>query len=322
MTTKSNRLMRLVTSWELSLDSAGRSPKTIRAYTDTARLFTRWFATEIHILADAGKPTPPLTPRGVEPAHLQRFLVHERDRTSPASAAHHYRNLSVWFRWMVSEDILTETKNPMRRVERPHVPEKIVDALTDEEINALYKVIGGKSFEARRDTVILDILQDNGMRVSGLVGLRISDDPERNDVFLSRKRLRIILKGGDEFLVPIGRTTARDIDRYLRAREDHPAALSERLLVGKRGPMTASGVQQMLKRRAHQAGIKRSVHPHMFRHGFADEWLAAGGSESDLMNICGWSSYDMVRRYAQHAAQRRALEAHAVLSPTDRRRAA
>ena len=43
--------------------------------------------------------------------------------------------------------------------------------------------------------------------------------------------------------------------------------------LGHAGPMTASGVTGVVRRRAEQAGIT-DVHPHRFRHTFAHEWLA------------------------------------------------
>ncbi|NQW20878.1 MAG: tyrosine-type recombinase/integrase [Chloroflexi bacterium] len=47
----------------------------------------------------------------------------------------------------------------------------------------------------------------------------------------------------------------------------------------------------------------RTVNLHTFRHVFAHYWLADGGSESDLMKITGWSSNEMVQRYASSTAQ-------------------
>jgi site-specific recombinase XerD len=59
------------------------------------------------------------------------------------------------------------------------------------------------------------ILMDTGLRVSGLAGLRFDpDDEDRNDVFLTQRRLRIRLKGGDETWVPIGKKAAASVDRF------------------------------------------------------------------------------------------------------------
>ncbi len=78
------------------------------------------------------------------------------------------------------------------------------------------------------------------------------------------------------------------------------------------------GVQQMLRRRGRRLGLP--LHPNMFRHWVADAWLRAGGSETDLMELAGWRSRQMLQRYAAANRSQRAREAHRALSPLDRLR--
>ena len=53
------------------------------------------------------------------------------------------------------------------------------------------------------------------------------------------------------------------------------------------------------------AGLK-GFHPHVLRHTAASRWLSAGGTEGGLMAIAGWSSRDMLDRYARATASERA----------------
>jgi site-specific recombinase XerD len=304
-------LAALVTSWRLALEAAGKSPKTVRSYTDSVKALQRFLVTQ-GMTAGAEE---------VGAEHLREFLLAEERRTSAPSAAVHFRNLRVFFGWLASEGERSNP-NPMDRVERPKVNKQAKPFFEDEELAALLRTCAGASFQDRRDHAIMRVLIDTGMRVSGLANLRYDPGKDTaNDVFLTQRRLRIRLKGGDETWVPIGKKAASALDRYLRARARHPEATSPWLWLGHQGRhrahMTDSGIRVMVGRRGKQAGIQ-NVHPHRFRRSFADKWLAAGGSTDDLMHITGWKTYDMVREYTEARGIARAHDAHERFSPGDR----
>ena len=75
-----------------------------------------------------------------------------------------------------------------------------------------------------------------------------------------------------------------------------------------RGPMTASGIYQVISRRGHQCGVR--VFPHRFRHHFSHTWLDRGGAEGDLMELNGWTSPQMLRRYGASARSARARRSY------------
>jgi site-specific recombinase XerD len=294
----------LLPSWELSLDEQRLSPKTSYVYLRTGRLFAQW-------LDGRGLPTGT---EGIEAAHIRAFLAHEAKRTSAISAHQHFRNLRVLFRWLAKEGE-RQAPDPMPGVEPPRVNRKVKGILTGNQLAALLRACEGQGFEERRDTAIVRIFIDTGVRVSGLANVKTAG------VSLSAKTIRVVLKGGDEHVIPIGRKAAAALDRYTRARARHTHAASPWLWLGTagrdRGHFGSSGIQAMLARRGAQAGIE-GLTPHWFRRTFAHDWLAAGGSELDGMRIAGWKTRAMIEQYAGDLAAERARDAHARLAPGDR----
>jgi integrase len=118
---------------------------------------------------------------------------------------------------------------------------------------------------------------------------------------VQQREITVRGKGGGSRVVRIGHEAALALDRYIRIRSKHAQAWGPQLWLGviNRGPMTANGIYQMIARRGHQCGV--DAWPHRFRHHFSHTWLDRGGAEGDLMELSGWSSPQMLRRYGASA---------------------
>jgi len=204
------------------------------------------------------------------------------------------RSVNVALNWAKEErgqDTRTVKLVKQDRIER--------ETLTRDEITRMENAAGSE-----RDKLIVRVLADTGIRVGELVNLRTSDVIDRD----GEKFIRARGKTGER-LVPIPKLYAR-LRRF--ATETRPKrATSDRVFLAERrrphaaglGPLTESGVQQVVREVAEQAGVSRAgrpVHPHLFRHSFMTYQLQRDMHPMQLKRIVGHKTTKMIDEIYEH----------------------
>jgi site-specific recombinase XerD len=230
---------------------------------------------------------------------------------SEFTIAGHIRAFKRLFNFLEEEDEIKV--NPARRIKarnpRPAEPKGI----SQEDFSALLKTTNKGTVADLRDRAIMLFLFDTACRVAGLCGLRVQD------VDFNEMCAPVTEKWNKTRQVPFNPPTAQALRDWLEVRpEGHGDWMFISLGNKAKGQLTRSGVIQMLKRRAKRAGVTGPVNPHSFRHGFARDFLLAGGTLAVLADLMGHETVETTKRWYGIFESRQLQEKHRQLSPVAR----
>jgi integrase len=289
----------LMGEWRLALAAERKSPKTIALYLDAAGRYLDWAETRV---------LPPM-----RRTKLQTWITDMLGAgRSPSTARIRQQAVRRYAAWLTAVGHLDAA--PFQGMTSPKLDQPVVDPLTVAEVRALLQTCGSvspddpdaaRSLRHVRDEAIIRLMAETGIRLSEVIALTVRDlDLEAGLVTIRRG------KGGRGRVIPVGPATAAAIRTYLAARRAQPHADRPELWLGERRcGLAADALYRSLRRRAERAGIP-GFRPHRLRHTAAHRWLAAGGSESVLMAMAGWTRLEMLIRYTRaHAGERAAAEA-------------
>ena len=266
----------------------GLAANTLAAYGQDLAKFSAFLRARRRDLADIGRDD------------IIEFMARlYRQKISSRSVSRHLVTLRVFSRYALAEGWIAE--DPTLNLESPQIWKSLPTFLSLQQVEALLKQPDPAKPLGARDAAMLEVLYSTGLRVSELVGLRLSD------VDMDSGCARCIGKGNKERLVPLGRKALQALRRYLEG--SRPVLLRGRsspfLFLNVRGSrMSRVGFWKMLKAYGRRADLPAKLSPHKLRHSFATHLLERGADLRSVQMLLGHADISTTQIYT-HVTQER-----------------
>lgn len=242
----------------------------------------------------------------LEQLHTFAASLHEYGIT-PRSQARVLSGVRSFFRFLVLDGVVES--DPTELLEWPSLPEHLPVVLTLEEIDRIEDSIDLSKAEGARNRAIIEVLFSCGLRVSELVNMKLSD------LYLEDRVLLVRGKGNKERLVPVSSKAIADLKRWFFDRNLMKIKPGEDdyVFLNRRGAhLTRTMILIMVKRQAEEAGIKKTISPHTFRHSFATALLQGGADLRSIQAMLGHEKIDttLVYTHISNEQLRKAILEH------------
>lgn len=235
-----------------------------------------------------------ISPAEVQLSHLQAFVQALAEwGLAAGSQARIISGLKSFFKFCVLEEI--SQTDPSVLLESPKLRRSLPDVLSFAEIESMINAIDLSKPEGTRNKAILEVLYSCGLRVSELVGLKISQ------LYLDIGFIRVIGKGDKERLIPIGRDAIKYTKLYLqsaRSQVDIKSGHEDFVFLNRRGTaLSRVMIFYIIKELAAQAKMMKEVSPHTFRHSFATHLVEGGADLRAVQEMLGHESITTTEIY-------------------------
>jgi integrase/recombinase XerD len=275
----------------------GLAASSLSNYRRDLNAWAAWLGTRGLLAADRGD--------------VEGWLANQfRAKAKATSVARRLSALRRFYRLQLERATVRE--DPTARVRAPKLPRRLPKLLSEAQVEALLAAPTTESTLGLRDRAMLETLYATGLRVSELVGLRLTQ------VSLDMGVVRVVGKGSKERLVPLGDEAVEWLQRY--GKEARPALAGSAtgdyvFLTTRHTPMTRQAFWALIKRYAIKSGIApAALSPHVLRHAFATHLLNHGADLRVVQLLLGHADITTTTIYT-HVARERLKQLHAQHHP-------
>lgn len=279
------QLQEAIAAFLLSLRRQDASPQTVRAYESDLAQFAQF-----------------LSPHGLQPPAVQEIdLLTQREwladlfhqGKASVSLRRKIAALRALWKFLLREGVVSH--DVARLLTLPKLPRKLPAVPSTESVNALLdRVSQGivRRDNLPRDIAIFELLYGCGLRVSELVGLRLTD------IHWGERTLLVRGKGRKERVAPCTQKVMDALQHWVAVRPAPPGVdhvfLSDRL-----NPLSDRSVRRILTYYAEALSSLQGLHPHTLRHAFATHLLREGADLRSIQELLGHAQLSTTQKYTQ-----------------------
>lgn len=221
------------------------------------------------------------------------FEIQRTDGVNASTSARYLSSLRGFFNFLFANQYIRE--NPMEKVASAKRSRRLPTVLTINEIEKILSEPDVKNKLGLRDKAILELFYSSGLRVSEILNLKMSD------LFFDDEIIRVFGKGSKQRVVPVGSSAIKWCNEYLKLSRpflEKRSKSANYLFLNNRGiKLSRMGVWKLVKRYCDEAGIKKEIHPHTFRHSFATHLLQGGADLRAVQEMLGHADISTTQIY-------------------------
>jgi integrase/recombinase XerD len=221
------------------------------------------------------------------------FERQRKDNINSSTVARYMSSIKGF--WEYLENNKYVEKNPTEKLVSVKKSRKLPVVLSFEEVDKILEAPDTANILGLRDKAILELFYSSGLRVSELINLKISD------LFFDDEVIRVLGKGSKERIVPVGASAVKWVNEYLKS--SRPFLMKKNksenyIFLNKRGTkLSRMWIWKIFEQYASEAGIKKEIHPHIFRHSFATHLLEGGADLRAVQEMLGHSDISTTQIY-------------------------
>jgi len=234
------------------------------------------------------------SPSQLNEKDIRAFINHLSDLgISARTQARLLSGIKAFYDYLNLEGVVQH--NPTDLIDSPKIGMKLPEVLSIPEIDEMIAQIDLSKAEGERNRAMIETLYSCGLRVSELVGLKLSY------ILFDEGFVRVEGKGGKERLIPIGASAIKYIGFYLEHSRNHQEVKPDAediLFLNRRGAaLSRVMIFNIVKDLAKKAGITKNISPHTFRHSFATHLVEGGADLRAVQEMLGHESITTTEIY-------------------------